>query len=144
MAARIATVLAVLALSGCFFWDPWTPENPLPDPATLEASRAVALRPGAPRSGSIDCKGGRCEQWFRVDVAEPGELSIEARVDGLADTAIARLFLQDAGGRALGRAVSGEGLPLRVASPVEAGAHAVLLQVGGGPIVYQVDASFTP
>jgi hypothetical protein len=143
-AARLAALLAVLGLSGCFFWDPWTPENPLPDPATAAPSRAVALVPGEPRSGSLDCKGGRCEQWFRFDAAQPGALRVEARIEGLGENAIARLFVQDAGGNTLGRAVSGEGLPLRVASAVDTGAHAVLLQVGGGPVVWQVEASFAP
>lgn len=144
-ALRLAAAAASLAVSACVVWDPWTPDQSLPDPETVEASRAVALRPGEPaRAGSLDCKGGHCEQWFRVDVQEPGELRVEAGLEGLAERAIARLFVQDGTGRTLARAVSGEGLPLRAAAPVEPGPHAVLLQAGGGPVIWSVGAALEP
>jgi hypothetical protein len=137
--------LFVLFVSGCVFWDPWTPDQQLPDPAEVEPSRAVALLPGEPaRAGGLDCKGGRCEQWFRVDVGAAGELSVEAGVEGLAERAVARLFLQDGSGQTLARALSGEGLPLRAAASVEPGPYAVLLQVGGGPVIWRVQALLEP
>lgn len=142
---RIVSALTLLAVSGCFAWNPWVPEDPLPDPATLEASRARTLRPGEPPlGGALDCKGGRCQQWFRIDLAEPGALRIEARIDGLVEPARARLFLQDGLGTTLGSARSSEGLPLVVESPVVNGPHAVLLQVGGGPVAFHIEASFVP
>lgn len=142
---RLFFAASLLLVSGCAVWDPWTPDQELPDPAAVEPSRAVALRPGeAARAGSLDCKGGRCEQWFRVDVAEAGELRVEAGVEGLAERAVARLFLQDGRGTTLARALSGEGLPLRAAAPVEPGPHAVLLQVGGGPVIWSVGAALEP
>jgi len=143
LALRLFVVACLLGLSGCVVWDPWAPDQALPDPATAEPSRAVALRPGEPpRAGSLDCKGGHCEQWFRVDVDAPGELRVEAGVEGLAERAVARLFLQDGTGQGLARAHSSEGLPLRVVAPVEPGPYAVLLQVGGGPVVWSVGAAF--
>jgi hypothetical protein len=142
-ALRLLAVAWLLGASGCLAWDPWVPDQELPAPESVEGSRAVALRPGEPpRAGSLDCKGGRCEQWFRVDVDGSGELRVEAGVEGLAERAVARLFLQDGTGRGLARALSSEGLPLRVAAPVEPGPYAVLLQVGGGPVVWSVGAAF--
>ncbi len=140
---RIAAAAPMLALAaaGCVAWAPWLPDQSLPDPATAPPSRAIALRPPQSHAGGLDCGAGSCQQWFRVDVDAPGLLRVGAGIEGLGSGAIARLFLQDGTGASLARAVSGDGLPLRVASEVEPGPYAVLLQVGGGPVVYALEVS---
>jgi hypothetical protein len=143
---RASTLLAaLLALaSACVGWDPWVPDQSLPDPAQAPPSRAVALRPPASHAGQLDCKAGSCEQWFRVDVDHPGQLQLAVDVQGLGPGAIARLFLQDAGGATLASARSADGLPLRAESAVEPGPYAVLVQIGGGLVIYQLEAALQP
>jgi hypothetical protein len=135
----VLLLLAAAVFAGCFTWDAWAPDQSPPDPDTVTPSRAVHLMPGESSSGSLDCKSGRCDQWFRVRVDESGVLRVEARIEGLAERAVARLFLQDGTGRTLASARSSEGLPLRVEGIVEPGPYAVLLQAGGGPLVYTVE-----
>jgi hypothetical protein len=135
---RIAIRLAVLALlsaTACVGWDPWVPDEPLPDPAEVRPSQAVRLHPPASHTGHLDCKAGSCEQWFRVEVDRPGRLQLAVGVEGLGPGAIARLFLQDAAGAKLASARSPDGLPLRVESEVDVGPYAVLVQIGGGPVL---------
>ena len=74
-----------------------------------------------------------------MDVDRSAVLRVEAQVEGLTERAVARLFLQDGTGKTLGQATSRDGLPLRVESYVEAGPYAVLLQAGGGPVVFSLD-----
>lgn len=135
----VPLLLAASLGVGCFTWDAWAPDQAPPDPEQVAPSRAVQLMPGQSSSGALDCKAGRCEQWFRVRVDDSGVLRVEARIEGLAERAVARLFLQDGSGRTLAVARSGEGLPLRVEGIVEPGAYAVLLQAGGGPLIYTVE-----
>jgi hypothetical protein len=144
---RASTVLACLlafASGACVFWDPWVPDQPLPDPTEVRPSRAVLLHPPASHAGQLDCKAGSCEQWFRVEVDRPGRLQLAVGVQGLGPGAIARVFLQDAGGATLGAARSGDGLPLRVEGDVEPGPYAVLVQIGGGLVLYQLEAALEP
>ena len=130
-------LVASLAL-GCFTWKAWAPDQSPRDPAEVAASRAIHLRPGEDGAGGLDCKAGRCDQWFRVDVDRSGVLRVEAQVEGLAERAVARLFLQDGSGNTLVQATSRDGLPLRVEGPVEPGPYAVLLQAGGGPVIFRL------
>lgn len=144
---RAATALLFLLALGsgaCVGWDPWVPDQSLPDPATAPPSRAVALRPPASHAGQLECKAGRCEQWFRVEVEHPGRLRLSVDVQGLGPGAIARLFLQDAGGVTLASARSADGLPLVAESEVQPGPHAVLVQIGGGLVIYQLEAALEP
>ena len=129
-----------LVASGCIGWNPWTPDEPLPDPASAPSSQAIRLHPPARESGSLDCSSQRCQQWFRVDVESSGVLRVEAAVDGLGEGAIARLFLQDGTGKSLAKASSLDGLPLWVRAPVEQGPYAVLLQAGGGAVSWTLSA----
>ena len=66
---------------------------------------------------------------------------MEARIEGLAEKAVARLFLQDSSGMTLAEALSSEGLPLRVDRAVEPGPYAVLLQAGGGGVSYALEST---
>jgi len=142
---RAASALALLVAAslglGCFTWDAWAPDQSPGKPEELAPSRAVHLHPGDDSAGGLDCKAGRCDQWFRVDVDRSALLRVEAQVEGLTEGAVARLFLQDGTGRNLGQATSRDGLPLRVEGYVEPGPHAVLLQAGGGPIVFRLDTA---
>ena len=124
---------------GCFTWKAWSPNQSPRDPEQVAPSRAIHLLPGDDSAGGLDCKSGRCDQWFRVDVDRSAVLRVEAQVEGLTERAVARLFLQDGTGKTLGQATSRDGLPLRVESYVEAGPYAVLLQAGGGPVVFSLD-----
>ena len=126
---------------GCFTWKAWAPDQSPRDPAEVAPSRAIHLQPGDGSAGGLDCKAGRCDQWFRVDVDRSGVLRVGAQVEGLAERAVARLFLQDGSGNSLAQATSRDGLPLRVESPVEPGPYAVLLQAGGGPVVFSLDTA---
>jgi hypothetical protein len=125
----------------CLTWEPWSRDQSLPDPAEVRASGAVRLQPGDSKAGDLDCKAGRCDQWFRLDVARSGVLRVEVGVSGLADRAIARLFLQDGSGKTLVKVLSTEGLPLRVEWPVEPGPYAVLVEAGGGPVLYSLETA---
>jgi hypothetical protein len=142
---RAASALALLVAAslglGCFTWNPWAPDQSPRDPAEVAPSRAVHLQPGDDSAGGLDCKAGRCDQWFRVDVDRGAVLRVEVQVEGLTEGAVARLFLQDGTGRNLGQATSRDGLPLRVEGYVEPGPYAVLLQAGGGPIVFRLDTA---
>lgn len=133
-----ALLFAALLALGCFSWDPWAPDQAPPDPEKVAASRAIHLQPGSGSAGKLDCKAGLCDQWFRVDVDRSAALRVEAQLQGLGEGAVARLFLQDGTGRNLGQATSRDGLPLRVESYVEPGPYAVLLQAGGGLVVFSV------
>jgi hypothetical protein len=138
-AAHAFVLIGVLGSGlGCFTWTGWSRDQSPPDPDRIAPSRAIRLVPGEISVGVLDCKGGRCDQWFRIDVAGSSVLSLEASVEGLAERAVARLFLQDGSGRTLAQAVSSEGLPLRVESQVDPGPYAVLLQAGGGPVVFRL------
>jgi hypothetical protein len=125
----------------CFAWEPMARDQSLPDPELVVASGAVQLDPGESSAGSLDCKAGRCDQWFRVRIDGSAVLRVEARVEGLAERAVARLFLQDGRGNTLAEAGSSEGLPLRVEHAVGPGPYAVLLQAGGGPVTYRVEVA---
>jgi hypothetical protein len=142
--SRTFTALAlacVLAGLGCFAWNPWQPDQAPPDPSSIAPSRAIRLRPPASEAGDLDCKGDqRCQQWFRVDVDRAGVLRVEAGLSGLADNALARLVLQDGVGASIANASSRDGLPLWVRAPVVPGPYAVLLQAGGGAVVWSLAA----
>ena len=140
-AISTSSLLAASLGLGCFSWEPWARDQSLTDPELVVASGAVHLDPGASSAGALDCKAGRCDQWFRVRVRHGGVLRVEARVEGLADKAVARLFLQDVSGKILAEARSSEGLPLRVEQAAEPGHYAVLLQAGGGPVRYAVETA---
>jgi hypothetical protein len=139
LTAALAALCAVAAF-GCFAWNPWTPDQSPPDPATLAPSQALRLRPPERRAGQLDCASRRCEQWIRVDVDRSAMLRVEAQIEGLAQGAIARLFLQDGTGETLAKATSHDGHPLSVRAPVEPGPYAVLLQAGGGLVVWSLAA----
>jgi hypothetical protein len=141
---RALSCTSLLAASlglGCFTWKPLARDQSLPDPEQVVASQAAQLLPGTVSEGGLDCKAGRCDQWFRVRVERVGVLRVEARIEGLAERAVARLFLQNSSGKTLAQAVSSDGLPLRVESAVEPGPYAVLLQTGGGPVRYGVETA---
>lgn len=141
-ASAVLGLLLVASLAlGCFTWTAWSRDQSPRDPEEVAASRAIHLRPGEDSAGGLDCKGGRCDQWFRVDVDRSAVLRVEAQVEGLTEGAVARLFLQDGTGKNLGQATSRDGLPLRVEGYVEPGPYAVLLQAGGGPIVFRLDTA---
>ena len=134
------SVVCALAAQGCLSWNPWTKNQAPPDPSTVRPSQAIRVNPPAHKTGDLDCASKRCDQWFRVDVDRTGVLRVEAGVDGLASTSIARLVLQDGSGNSLAQASSRDGLPLWVKAPVEPGPYAVLLQAGGGAVTWSLAA----
>jgi hypothetical protein len=140
---RALSCTSLLAASlglGCLTWKPLARDQSLPSPERVVASQAAQLFPGTVSEGGLDCKAGRCDQWFRVRADQVGVLRAEARIEGLAERAVARLSLQSGSGT-LAQAVSSDGLPLRVESAVEPGLYAVLVQAGGGPVRYAVETA---
>jgi hypothetical protein len=140
---RAAPLIAALALAlplgtaGCVSWDPRTPRDTLPDPGTLAPSRAIHLAPGQDAPGEIACETGFCQQWYRIDVPQPGTLRVEVAL-GVAEPPIARAVLHDGQGNVLARANTEQGTTLRVEAAVDAGPAALLVQSGKGRLPYTV------
>lgn len=132
-------VWLLLANAGCIAWNPWTPEEPLPDPETLQPSRAVRLAPGDTHAGELACPKGFCQQWYRIDVPQPGTLIVEVAV-AVETPPRARVVLHDGAGQVLARASTEQGTTLRVEASVGAGAAALLVQTGKGLLPYTVSA----
>jgi hypothetical protein len=128
-----------LALTGCIFWEPRTPRDTLPDPETVEPSRALRLAPGETRPGEIACEQGFCQQWYRVDVPQPGTLVVEV-VLAVEQPPLARAILHDGFGNVIARASAEQGTTLRMEAPVDAGPAALLVQSGKGRLAYEVSA----
>ena len=143
---RRAPLLVALALAlplgtaGCFFWEPYTRKDTLPDPATVAPSQAIRLAPGQDMAGEIACETGFCQQWYRIDVPQPGVLRVEVAI-GVADPPIARAVLHDGQGNVLARANTEQGTTLRVEAAVDAGPAALLVQSGKGRLPYTVSVS---
>lgn len=141
--ARFFAALLVLALpfgaAGCLFWHPRTPEDTLPDPGTLAPSRAVRLAPGQQVTGEIACEKGFCQQWYRIDVPQPGTLRVDVTI-GIPDPPLARAVLHDGQGNVLARANDEQGTTMRVEAAVDAGPAALLVQSGKGRLPYTVGA----
>jgi hypothetical protein len=134
----LALALALpLAASGCLFWEPRTPKDTLPDPGTVAPSRALRIAPGETQPGEIVCEQGFCQQWYRIDVAEPGTLQVEVTL-GVAEPPIARVVLHDGAGQVLSRANTEQGTTLLVEAAVDAGPAALLVQSGKGRLPYTV------
>jgi hypothetical protein len=131
------TLALVVASSGCASWDPWTRRDSLPDPGTVAPSRALRLAPGETQPGEIVCAEGFCQQWYRIDVAEPGTLRVDVTL-GVADPPIARAVLHDGAGRVLARTNNEGGTTLVVEAAVGAGPAALLVQSGRGRLPYTV------
>jgi hypothetical protein len=140
MRARpLLALLVALPLSstGCFFWDPWTRQDTLPDPEKVEPSRALRIAPGETQPGEIVCEQGFCQQWYRIDVPQPGTLVVDV-VLGVTQPPLARVVLHDGQGQVLSRANSEQGTTLRVEAGVDAGPAALLVQSGKGRLPYTV------
>jgi len=134
----LALFLALaLGASGCILWDPATRKDTLPDPDTVAPSRALRLAPGETQQGELVCEEGFCQQWYRIDVAEPGTLRVEVTL-GVANPPIARAVLHDGAGQVLSRANTEQGTTLLVEAAVDAGPAALLVQSGKGRLPYTV------
>jgi hypothetical protein len=137
----VALALALpLGTAGCFSWDPATRKDTLPDPGTLAPSQAIRLAPGQDVPGEIACETGFCQQWYRIDVPQPGVLRVDVAI-GVADPPLARAVLHDGQGNVLARANTESGTTLRVEAAVDAGPAALLVQSGKGRLPYTVSVS---
>jgi hypothetical protein len=142
MRGRIAArAFAVgLVVLGCT-WTAWTPGAEPRDPDELPPSRARLLVLGEPQRDEIVCDEGFCQQWYRLDVPEPGR-TLRVEVTPEVDSPpMARVVLHDGLGNVIARANNQEGRPLAIASPVEGNVAAILVQSGKGHFPYSVSAT---
>lgn len=127
-----------LAASGCS-WNAWTPGAEAVEPEKLAPSQARLLVLDEPQSGEIVCEEGFCQQWYRLDVPQPGTLRIEA-TSLAADPPMARIVLHDGLGNVLARANNQDGRPLEITFAVEGNVAAILVQSGKGRFPYSLTA----
>jgi hypothetical protein len=129
-----------MVVIGCT-WTAWTPGAEAPDPDELPLSRARLLVLGEPQRGEIVCDEGFCQQWYRLDVPEPGR-TLRVEVTPATDSPpMARVVLHDGLGNVLARANNQEGRLLAAASPVEGNVAAILVQSGKGRFPYSLTAT---
>lgn len=127
-----------LVASGCAGGTTATSVDREVDSETIAPSQARMLVLDEPRSDEIVCEEGFCQQWYRLDVPQPGTLRIEA-TSPAADPPMARIVLHDGLGNVLARADNQDGR-LEITFAVEGNVAAILVQSGKGRFPYSLTA----
>ena len=107
--------LCVAAL-GCF--------RPPPDPDGVRDG-ALALAAQARRADQLRCDAGDCADWYRIDLARPGALSLEVDTGALARAYALELY--DAAGKRLARVDGRPGERAAARADLEPGSYFVAL-----------------
>lgn len=145
MSRRVATTLAVLAASGWLAagcsWNPWIPKQRQPAFDDLGEPTAQ-LELGKPLRDSLDCPAGDCQDRYRVEVPEAGELDVSVRSLESGRDVEMRVVVEGPAG-VLTQSRERETSP-RLDVSVRPGPHYVLIQALGGRFGYEVTATLRP
>jgi hypothetical protein len=146
MRGLVAGALASMAWATACQWNPLVVDRPAPS-FTDPGEPVAELRLDEPRRDALDCPAGHCQDRFRVEISEPGELRV--RVQPLApDPSVSVRVVVEGPVGVLARSDSGvEGAPASrpdVDLRVGPGPHYVLVQAVGGKFDYQLEATLVP
>lgn len=136
---RVAVAAVAAALLGCQ-WNPVVLEEP-PPPFRDTGEPSAELELGKTRRDQLDCPTeGRCQDRFRLQVPEAGQLHVRVIPLGARGDIEMRAVLEGPTGVLAQRSAEAGTVDLEV--PVGAGPHYVLLQALGGHFDYEVTATF--
>ncbi|MGH0038181.1 MAG: hypothetical protein ACQGVK_24380 [Myxococcota bacterium] len=123
-------MLCALGLSGCTFNTP-LPKERTPRLRTAPREFRIAIV-GVPTDDELDCAQYDCNHWYRVDVVEPGRLTVRlTRRPGGTGPPL-RMLLNPIARPTMARAGAGPGEPLELEADVAAGVYELLVQSGMG------------
>jgi hypothetical protein len=151
--AVAAALLAAGALLACATQAPPPPRAPAPPPPPPRDSdgtpgEASPLTLGARHSDSLDRSKGDLDDWFKLDLARPGSLTVILEGPGGASLPNLTLAVTDAKGGALATPMRAGGRPRVGFGPRELQRGTYLVWVGSesaavGPVPYEVRSAFT-
>jgi Domain of unknown function (DUF4136) len=135
------SLAALAALAAGCSWNPWIPKRRSPAFEDLGEPTAQ-LELGKPLRDAIDCPAGDCQDRYRVEVPEAGDLQVSVRSLESGRDIQMRVVVEGPVG-VLAQSGERETSP-RLDVPVRPGPHYVLVQALGGRFGYELTATLRP
>ena len=96
-----------------------------------------------PVESVLDCEGLDCNQWFRIDIRQYGNLEVDVErleVDG---APMMRVLVRELGRSVQAQTAAAFGEPLHIRTRVRPETYMILVQGGGARQPYRLDVSLS-